>query len=228
MENISNFSIELEQEKLNEDMEILASAEGFHSLTENQKRIIKQSLYVQARAERGTDRASAFAIVSPKTNHVTDITRISHEDHLIDMHRQGYGEDPNIRKYRTSQNHVANWYCHAAIANLEQEKGFDVEPEKIPDGFFKAEYHSVKSLDDVKKMIEDFGVPCVLHISASMEKFNDSPDHKHSCLVLGVGSNSSIVVWEKQGGGLPYRVTTIDEVYDTYSNNYYYGLRKLS
>ena len=42
-----------EQKKIQKDMEIVQATEGFSRLTEKQKSIIKQSLYLQARAERG-------------------------------------------------------------------------------------------------------------------------------------------------------------------------------
>ncbi|GEM_PF-3261500 len=51
-ENIPSLISE-EQEKIKKNMEVAQNTEGFSRLTEKQKSIIKLSLYLQARAERG-------------------------------------------------------------------------------------------------------------------------------------------------------------------------------
>ena len=185
-----------EQKKLQKDMEIVMATEGFSLLTKKQQQILKQSLYIQARAERKTE-----------------------EERYADNH-----------KYKDSQKYVADRNCHNAIIDLEKEKSLQDLPvsAKIEPNFFEAKYVSVKTVDELKKQIEKFGFPCVLHVSSS-NKNSDSTTKAHSSLVLGHDNKDNIIVWEKKSFGIPwpYQIITLDQVYNTYGNNYYYGLRKL-
>ena len=182
-----------EQKKIQKDMEVVESTEGFFSLTERQKSIIKQSLYLQARAERA----------------------MKLDDYIK-------------HKNKNSYNYVASRNCHSAVFSLEKEnlQGTSEEAKADPD-FFKAEYVSVKEISELKKQIEEFGFPCVLHIGTSSSQ--DPYGKAHSSLVLGHNKEDEIILWEKESYEVrnPYHIITLDQIYDTYGDIFYYGLRKL-
>jgi len=224
--------LETERNKSEEDRKILKSTEGFSQLTPKQQTLINQSLYLQARAERGVDEATATAIVSPKT-HATKVTEILPQQYLQEMYEMYKGEgynppNPADSKYIRSQEHIANWYCHASIANLEEERGLSVEAIEIPEEFFKTKYEAIRNYSDLKETVESCGFPCVLHIASEPDKYNrDNWTHKHSCLILGHDRKGDFVVWEKMGFKLPYRIVALKDVYEQYKNEYFWGVRKL-
>jgi len=220
------FSISTEQQKLETDTETLEQTEGFEALTKRQQRIIEQSLYIQQRAERGTDVASAWAIVSPERGYVTNKTQIHTQETLERMHKFG-SPDPSTRKYVESQNTIANGYCHSSILNLELEKGWDTAPLKIPEGFFKAEYFTVSTYKELKNAVIEEKMPVVLHINDYADSFNEGMGTIHSCLILGKDKEGNLLVWEKEGDGLPYKISRLESVYEAYKTREYWGLRKL-
>ena len=179
-----------EQKKIQKNIEVLQATEGFSRLTEKQKSIIKQSLYLQVRAERG---------------------------------RKEW-EPGELRHYKNSEDRIDSTNCHSAVLSLEKEDLQELSKNKKSyPSFFEAEYFPIETIDELKKQIEKFGFPCVLHI-----RRNSSSDEMHSSLVLGYDTQGKIVLWEKKGYEMknPYQVITLDEIYSNYGNKYY-GLRKL-
>jgi hypothetical protein len=212
-----------ERERREQEVSLLESTEGWSKLTERQQRIIQQSLYAQARAERGTDQASASAVESPKT-HVTDKVRIIDEVDLERYYADDFGPNPDTRKYKASQNHIVNWFCHAAIANLESEAGLDVEaPQPHPEEFSKAEYKEIKSFEELASYAEEFGFPAVLHVRNSESSYG----LMHSSLVLGHNPEGQIFAWEKEGYRLPYRLISLKDLWQEFKGAKLWGLRKL-
>ena len=231
-QELQKSSISLEQEKIKSDMELLVNTEGFTFLTERQQKLIRQSLYIQARAERGTDEASAAAIT--KDYWRKDVTRIKHDFQLDDQHKER-------RQYKNSQNHIVKWACYDAVANLEKEKGLTETPDNLPDDFFGGEYNQVKSFEELTQNVITFGVPSILHVYVPPYSVPHGVDEeeiswpyrvgsRHACLILGQRKDGEIIVWDKEMNTYPYRVTTLKAVYDYYydgNDKIEWGLRKL-
>lgn len=134
----------------------------------------------------------------------------------------------DIRKYKNSYDHVYDRNCHSAIFSLEKENlQYLSEDAKANPGFFKAEYTPIKEMIELKKQIEEFGFPCVLHIRGPFNGYYGGL--AHSSLVLGHDNKGNIILWEKESYEVkyPYQITTLDQIYDTYGDMFYYGLRKL-
>lgn len=207
----------------------LESLEGYNKLTDYQQRLIKASLYIQARAERGTDFSSNFAIESAKNNYVTDETRILSKESLDYMFKSGSGPNPALRKYESSQNFIGEWYCHAAIAALEAQSSISAEPSTIPENFFEAEYRIIRAYQQAQDLIDAHGYPCVVHIALSQPaNFNEGHNTvAHSFLALGKNEEGNIIIWDKKNFELPFRTTTLQNVYDTYGPDWVYGVRDL-
>jgi len=182
--------LEAEQQKLAEQVDTMLHTEGYAHLTENQRRLLEQSLYVQARSER---------------------------------------PGPYV-KYKTSKKHVDCWNCHYSVANLEEEKGLSAERDETPEGFFAADYRKVEGTAELKSFLESFEFPLVLHVSDTPKSGLYGIGIWHTCLVLGHGKNGELVVWEKKNPGEPYRVTSLEEVYNYYKDygDVYWGVRKLA
>lgn len=224
---LTNHNISEEHREINAEIFEIQNLEGFNKLSEYQKRLIQASLYIQARAERGTDYASQVAIVSPD-RYPVEVTSIHDERHLEFMHGRNFGPDPKERKYRLSQNAIANWYCHAAIAGLEYEEGLSVDPAEVPEDFFRADYYRVNSIQDVENIIDDSHYPSVVHIMGSEPaNYNEGYNTAHSFLALGKNEEGKVIVWEKKGNKLPFRIVALDDLYAQYGSNHLWGARPL-
>ncbi|MFA6274175.1 MAG: hypothetical protein WC662_03365 [Candidatus Paceibacterota bacterium] len=190
-----------EQKKLQRDMEVVMFTEGFSRLTKKQQQIIKQSLYLQIRATRKDDNGP-----------------------------HGYRYDP---KYQNSRDYVAEMNCHAAILSLEKEqslKSFSQAEikENLDNDFFIADYIYVDKINKLKEKAEKFGFPCVVHIKSPLDR-PIRADVYHSFLVLGHNKENKIVIWDKAGFEVshPYRIKTIDNIFDNYGDCSDWGFRKL-
>jgi len=223
-------SIPKERERLQEQYEILESTDGFQDLSERQQRLLKASLYLQERAERLSDKASEQAVISKRQGYFIETTKILDEEDLKEMYKREPELllNPETRKYRNSQNRIANWYCHASIYSLENEKIGSIKPEDIPDNFFAADYEKVEKIDDARALILESGFPSIVHISDDKNNFNDGWHQKHSFLALGKNEDGDIVLWEKEGFNLPFHITTLSQIYKDYCFGHYWGTRKLA
>lgn len=234
MNSNEGFSIQDERAELEKDLETLECTEGFSRLSIKQQRIIKQSLYIQARAERGTDEASAWAIVSKERGYVIDSTHIHNTPTLERFYLEG-GPNPNDRKYANSQIFVANYHCHSAIFQLENELPRTLERPKLPQDFFLTDYYLQKQYEDVVSLFEGKDFPQVLHVLSHMDTnhrsrgyiYNEGFHTDHSALVLGHDKDGDLLVWEKEGDNLPFRLTKLKQVYDEYSKSPFWGIRDL-
>ena len=196
-------------EKINSFMEKVMSTEGFLHLTDDQKRYIRLSLYMQSRAERDSDPASRDAIVSPK-RYVTSETRIHPEEHLMEMYEQGAGHDPRDRKYRSSQNHIANFNCHAAIYGMETGMGFPDKEIEIPEKFFNAKYLLVDNKAQLLDIFEKSEFPTVVLMSRAASK-HGSVNAWHTFLLLGHDNEDNLLMWHKKNMSLEYQVISVDD-----------------
>lgn len=153
------------------------------------------------------------------------------EEHLEILHNlePDYYLDPKKRPYRTSQNHVSNWYCHPSVYALETENIPGVKPDNVPDSFFQAEYKYGETLTELEARIETIGLPCIVHVTEIPENVNEGPHTKHSMLVFGRDNQGEMVCWEKEGYKVPFRVVSLSKVFEEYNRMWkrHWGVRKL-
>lgn len=198
-----------EKEEICRDLETLEKTEGYSSLSDRQKQIIRVSLAIQARAEREgvTDSCVNWGVIRRVKRY---FKRTSEET-----------------RYLASDRHIIRWYCHGAIASLEDERFEGEWPKDNPIDFFNASYFEVASEYDVKKAIEYYGFPSVVHVNEDSDNFEGEDSQYHSFLALGHNEDGEIVVWHKEGFRYPYKVTTLRSVFEDYGPSFFWGVRKL-
>lgn len=166
-----------------------------------------------------------FSRLTEKQQHIIKLSLYMQARAGREIERWKLGND---RTYISSYDYVSERNCHSAIFSLEKENMRELsEDAKADTNFFKAEYNTVATIDELKRRIEEFGFPCVLHIGRSSS--DDAQAKEHSSLVLGHDNAGNIVLWEKESYEAihPYQITHLNNIYDTYGNIRYYGLRKL-
>lgn len=201
-----------EKEERSKVIDRIKETEGFKLLTARQRKIIILSLYIQQRAQRnpvpiygGRNQISGFE--APR----------------------GIKCEPEGGCYQESQSHISEHYCHSVICNLEQGETIPALPVRPPREFFQADYKGVQNKDELIKIVEQCGFPCVVFIDgfAQIPRRSDAPSPYHSFLALGHVQNGDILTWEKLRVGCPYRVTTLDEIYTYQSSSLFWGVRRL-
>lgn len=197
--------LETEREKYRRDLTILEGTEGWQLLTDRQRQIIQTTLYLQNRSERDMDPV-----------HKND-----------PWYFDWFKKTKYIPQYQASLGHVKRWYCHAAIASLENGSLTGIRPPKHPIAFFDASYLKISDIKELKTALESTQFPAVTHVSLEPANIKGEDPVYHSFLSLGHDSNHDIVVWDKEGFGFPYRVTTLKTIYDEYCSFSYWGIRKL-
>lgn len=206
----------------------LESLEGYQALSEKQQQMIRVSLALQQRAERGSDAASARQI--ERLNGEVVITRRPDEpyDHtwIDDLGKK------LPRTYSNSQNRIDDWYCCAAVEAIEHAQDFSLTSGSFDysdSEFFEGiEYHqNIASSDDLEAFIaleiDQRSLPLVLDIG------NDYfPSGVHSALVLGKDSETGeVTAWEKEAVGRPFRLVTLAEIFERYGPGFHWGVRPL-
>lgn len=215
---------------LAEDFRLLESLDGFLKLTPKQQRLIKLSLYVQNRAVRA-DQGVQISTEMKKYFGI-EMDEVIAEKELYTAHKLSGGPDPDLISNKSSRDHVANWYCHLAAYVLEAGDLNLADSDIIPDDFFETDYSCVNDYHEIEEMITVHGFPCLIHIgNPDADYFEKAVDRiAHTCLALGKDSNGQVIIWEKVNEGLPYRLITLKDVYDFYSENnfnYKWGVRSL-
>ncbi len=207
MEKIThrNPDLDKEQTKYRHDVAQLEVTEGYALLSEDQRAIIRSTLIVQIRAERDMD-----------PTHKNDPW---YYDWL-----KNRGHRP---KYQKSLEHVKQWYCHAAVAALEGQGLSGTRPPNCQVDFFDGAYLPIDQEFELRKAVEFFGFPCVVHVSTELGNSSGEKTKYHTLLALGHDPEGQIVVWEKQRIGLPYRITQLSQVYEDYRHVHCWGFRKL-
>ena len=174
-------------------------------ITEKQREIIRVSLIVQARAERDMD-----------------------PSHRNDPWHYDWHKRRGLRpRYSGSLEHIKRWYCHASVAAIENQDLSSFRPQDCPKEFFDAAYLAIHQEFELKKAVEFFGFPCVVHVSTELGNSYGETTKFHTFLALGHGPEGQIVVWEKKRIQLPYRVISLSQVYGDYPHAHYWGFRKL-
>ncbi len=197
MEENGKMPLSFKQEKLNEDIALFESMEGWKKLSRRQQRMIIASIYIQSRAERTIEMTNA---------------------------------------QNKSTEHVMQWYCHAAVWNLEKEQSLldDGPPlDSIEEEFFAGEYETPESLQAITQAIRKVGFPAVVHIAQELPPLTLL--QRHTFLALGVQADGDIIVWEKEWdrtesdpAKLPYRRNSLSRIYKEYKDVPYWGVRQLA
>lgn len=217
-------------DKLRSNITLAEATEGWNRLSEKQQKMIKASLHIQRRAERTDDPLSKYFLVFPENSNHPTIVHGSNQ--LGDIKRNSENPDhpifSSVRKYALSQDMVADFYCHQSVYKWESEDTNFPDEKEVPYDFFYADYER----SDMKKLVDRItrvGFPCVLIASENRVDKENPPGlyAKHSCVLLG-NVQGKIIVWEKMGATLPFRITTLDMVKANYDDpQMYWGVRSL-
>ena len=211
---------EAEQRLRKEYKTTLESLSGFSRLSENQKRYLLNSLYIQQRAERGTDIVSAA--------HINEMPKKFEEfaqagPYILTPEQPK--KVPSEGKYSSSQSYVSNENCHNAIVELEKYR--NNKKLLIPEWH---EYGLFKSYLDLEKFIvslkEKNGPPFVIEI------WNGKPDKRnsklsHSTLLIEQNNEGEWMLWEKSGFSMPFQLISLKAVYKAYGKTYWWLVRPL-
>lgn len=205
-----------EKDSRNEIVARLQNLSGFQKLSAKQQQFILVSLYVQARAERGTDVVSAtkitdvpekFSSASPHGSYIKlpDFKTQEEYDTLYE-HLDEY-------KYKKSQDLIQSEYCHSVVAKLESLKGGESSAiEWIDPG-------PIDSLSELYELISlaesQYKYPFVLEIAYDETGRNNMRRLQHTAVLLGK-DDLGYVVWEKAGLHLPFQLAPLEQVYHAY------------
>ncbi len=198
--------LEVEREKYRIEISVLESTEGWIELSDGQKEILRVTLYLQTRAQRDMD-----------PDHKND-------PWYYDWFRRDKQYTP---KYQESLKNIKRWCCHTAVQSLENVDLSGEYPKDPPINFFDADYTSIKSIDGLVEAVESIGFPAVVHISMKPKNKTGRAQQCHSFVIMGHNKSNNLIVWEKQDFHLPYRVTTLIDVYEQYRAIEFWGIRKL-
>lgn len=135
------------------------------------------------------------------------------------------GEDSSA--YFLCQYIVRYWFCHSAIMSLENEDLSEDYLLGVPDSFSQTTYskHLITLHEHAISLINQIGFPCVVHLS-SREKVVGGLVLRHSFLALGYSNHGDILIWEKEGSRLPFRISNLKTILDYYDKQHW-GVRKL-
>jgi len=200
-----------EQDRREQTLTTLESLSGFNGLSKKQKQYINLSLYVQQRAERGTDPGSAAHIHVPQGSFLEKIApgRVLISDPNKHSKDSGSSERGG---YFLSQAYIAAEYCHRAVRNLEEyREGGQADPE----------WHELgaPSYAELEQSANAFnGHPCVVEV------WDGQPGGKtsiplHTSLILGRNQNNELMVWEKAGSSSPFQLLPLQQVYNAYAGD---------
>lgn len=215
--------------KAHESLRLLDGLEGVERLSEKQQLMVRASMLVQERAERGGDLLGELAINSPQT-HVTDEFKILASTDLMHYYHQG-APHPDTRAYAASQNNVADWNCHASVAALELEESSFETVTELPEDFFETEFLRSGDFADVEERVRSIGFPCVVQVSRDNSSTDDYGKY-HSVVVVGE-KDGVLFSWEKAGYGDRYQIQELEKVYDLYQGekysfvDFYWGVKAL-
>jgi len=205
-----------------ENIRLLEQLSGYARLTEKQKQFILLSLYIQQRAERGTDTGSSAriqAVPEGFTENAPGGVYITHPK-TVDM-------SESWERYKLSQLNVMSNYCHETARKLESY-GAGKKPEEST--WYDA--GTIKSFSDLEQLIDlaehDIASPFLL------EMWNGEPDDPkreqvvHTTVLLGKNGTGDWMCWEKSGFHLPYQIITLSVLYDAYKEHTGWRLRTLA
>jgi hypothetical protein len=219
---LQQFEPEIETAERERWLAEIESTPGYANLSSKQKQYILVALMTQQRAERATDEKSCSNLVKTPSPMRPQAPKDRPYIYFT-------GEHSGRAPYHESQLRVVETYCTDVPSELEKYACTD-QPEK-------AEWISagdVNSYEELKELLtlaeESITYPMVLQIAKWQSPyggFQPSLHVRHVTIVLGANKDGDIVVWEKSGAHLPYRVATLQEVYNIYAKSDHWQVRAL-
>lgn len=135
-------------------------------------------------------------------------------------------------KYKPSREHMESFFCHAAAYFLEHGEVVLYRDKETESKFIEAEYLPVinPDIDQVKNYISQIGLPCVVVISSFRDKKKNPYRSMHTFIALGLDDKENVITWDKEGYGYPYRIITLEEIYEFYKKykKIKWGVRKIN
>jgi hypothetical protein len=222
-----NFSDIHEEERQDreQNQEKLGALSGFSRLSPKQRSFILNSLYIQQRADRGTDPASLSRIHKRLENESfapngTYITGPSPQ--FIDPELK-----ESAGRYYSSQQFIMNEYCHKTVNQLEGYGDGETAARSWYDAGPLESYEEVKEF--VALVEKSDSPPLVIEIWYDEPNPNKSGSYPyHTTLLLGQDSQGEFVVWEKSGFNMPFQLTSLEQIYNSYSKCRGWRMRPLS
>ncbi len=213
-------SIQREEQRDRERSDaVLEGLSGFSRLSEAQQKYIRASLYIQQRAERGTDEVSA-ARIRPIPNEFAQFApgRATIAQPGILLSEEG----PNAQRYFESQRYIMSEYCHRVISALERH---GVGGRRTPEWSDAGPVHSYAELEDLIGLFtHSHTPPFVLQVQKLVGELKGP---EHSTVLLGQNTEGDFIVWEKAGYHLPFQLMTLRDVYTAYEKYTGWRVRQL-
>lgn len=119
--------------------------------------------------------------------------------------------------------------CHLSVYMLETGKYTGhLYNDNIPRNFFRAKYSKkpISEQSDLLRFLPEFKLPTIIHISLSPKKVYSHEVVLHTMLVLDITSDKDLIIWEKEGTLLPFRIANVSDQLKTYPN-LHWGYRPL-
>lgn len=212
-----------ESVKREEQETILQSLEGYKCMSQKQQQFLRNMLYVQQRAERGTDEGSALRIAPANTmswEKHGNLPYISHNSVPEDKYHIEW------KKYKESQLAIMSEYCHKTVDRLES-----YAKEDAPQDYEWIWPGPISSLDDLTLLVELIAEkqppPYVIEIWDGIPEAHGRGALCHTTALLGK-KGDHFIVWEKSGFSLPFQITTLDHIYTLYKDYTGWRIRPLS
>lgn len=220
-----------EKESREQRRSLLEGLSGFSRLSPRQKRYLTTSLYIQQRAERGTDPISAARINdmpeefrkflgSPDGAYITS-PMFSDSNKLKESDIKKYTD-----RYFESQISIMSDFCHRVITKLEDYR----EGELLSVSW--VDVGPVTSFSDVEELValatEQNDFPLVVQIWKGKPEEDNLTNLLHSFILLGKDDGGKYLVWEKSGCNMPFQIISLKQVYENYEHAIGWRMRQLS
>lgn len=190
----------------------LEAIEGFKNLSTAQQRFMLSTLYIQQRAERGTDSRSASRIQKAAT-----IYKNRRDESYIASDYSG-----NAHAYQKSQGYVHDSFCH--LAAIELEKLAAQRRDRASDAWIYA--GPSHSYADLEQLVEIAQQKTTLPLLANIHT-TETGIAVHTTVVLGKNGHGTLSVWEKAGYSLPFHIVPLESVYQNFPESHVWRLRSL-
>ncbi len=203
---------------------LLEELPGFHRLSQDQQRYLRSTLYIQQRAERGTDPISSSRVQDVPEKFAS---RFADKKYIAHSDLSSTSDSSEVKRYLASQLKIMSDYCHKAVIQLEE-----YAVEKLPSSeSLWCEVGPTTTYSDLEELVATLSAahsfPFVIEVwDGSSGSGVRTP--VHSSVLLGRNSEGKLMTWEKAGFHLPFQLVPLDQVYDIYKEFDAWRMRPLS